>query len=625
MGLLVTIDNGGTLTDFCATDGERLIHTKSLTTPHDLSECLMSGLASVAEIFGEGDDLTRFISKIDYIRYSTTQGTNALVERKGPRLGWLTDEAALVSAVRGANGELFEAMVGGRVAITDPGADEQRLAKEISRLVSEGANRIVVGYAGKEAAEWERRTKRQLYRTFPRHLLGAVPLLFACELAPIGAPHRRVWSALLNAFLHPAMEQFLYNAENKLRAHRARNPLLVFRNDGNSTRVAKTIALKTYSSGPEGGIVGAQQIIRHYGIQRAVSIDIGGTTTDIAFFAEDRVDRDFFGEIEGSPVAIPMTRVMSVGAGGSSIFSVSGGALRVGPESVGSAPGPACFARGGTEATITDALLLEGVLDPTTYFGGKLRLDPARAERAIMSRVGEPLGLDLPGAIEAMKNAYERRIAKAVQTEGTLTPGTVLIAFGGAGPMSACGIAQTLGLRDVLIPRQAAVFSAYGIAFSDVQHSYRTKLDGRPVESAKADLLRQAERGMRAEGFALSDCTTHFMQLIEEGEACRAAPVSDAPKGKASSWLELTVVKAIPRITIPEGAPERRRDAESIGVRRGQKPLPLFELEAMRPGDGGDGACLIEERFFTTYVPQGWRFLIAASGDIFLTRTEDAR
>lgn len=572
MGYLVSIDNGGTLTDVCATDGTSTIHAKTITTPHDLTECFIKGLEALSEKIWGHVDLPEMVASVDYIRYSTTQGTNAIVQRKGPRLGLLTDDEAFHEAALVAAPGLFESFVGDRVRILPASrrnGERNDLVSAVSKLVSGGANRVVVAMSGAGAAEAEKAAKRILYRTFPRHLLGAVPLLFSTELSKTGTGEQRVWTSLINAFLHPAMEKFLYNAENKLREQRAKKPLLIFRNDGNSTRVARTVAVKTYSSGPQGGIVGGEVLLRHYNISNAVSIDIGGTTTDIAFFDNMTVKTQTFGEIEGAPVSIPLAEILSIGAGGGSIIRAEGGVVKVGPESVGSAPGPACFGRGGTQATITDALLVEGILDPNSYFGGKMILDRDRAEKAIKTHVADPLGLGIDEAVDAMMDAYHRKIAERL-----------------AAPK--------------------------GQNKSDIQHSYVVELPhdaDNALDSAKANLKEQGRRGMLAEGFALTECNLDYTLLTKNGEGyVRKALNGSYDRANAESWLELQVTKPIEKIKLGGVAREERRKATADGTRKGRDDLPIFRLENLKAGDWFDGPCLVEEEFFTTHVKKAGGF-----------------
>jgi N-methylhydantoinase A len=251
IGKLINIDNGGTLTDICVIDGSQVYRTKTITTPYDLSKCLFEGLRKVSKVIYGEDDVLSLLLSTEYIRYSTTQGTNALVERKGPRLGLVLAGTLRPDALQSdANhAALFAALVGERVSQVDlqhaPAELETEITRAVTRLGSEGANRVVIAVGGADRVEAEIRLKRLLLRKFPPHLLGAVPLLYSHEVVEDEDDVRRTWTALFNAFLHPAIERFLYNSEHKLRDYRTKNPLLIFRNDGGSARVAKTIALKT--------------------------------------------------------------------------------------------------------------------------------------------------------------------------------------------------------------------------------------------------------------------------------------------------------------------------------------------------------------------------------------------
>jgi N-methylhydantoinase A/oxoprolinase/acetone carboxylase beta subunit len=205
----------------------------------------------------------------------------------------------------------------------------------VNELTAAGANRIVVAFSGEEYVAHEMRAERILVRRFPTHLLGTVPVLLSHEIVDDASVVRRAWSALLNAYLHPAMERFLYEAERRLREHRIRAPLLIFRNDGGSARVAKTTALRTYGSGPRGGMEGVRALAAHYGLSDVVSIDVGGTTTDVGHVRNGAIRSRVRGSVEGIEISFPLADVMSAGVGGSSVVRARDGEILIGPESVG--------------------------------------------------------------------------------------------------------------------------------------------------------------------------------------------------------------------------------------------------------------------------------------------------
>lgn len=634
MGLLINIDNGGTLTDICALAeaenagaGQRVHHTKTLTTPHDLSRCFFDGLAKLsAEIWGE-EDLTRLLRSTDHIRYSTTQGTNALVERKGPRLGLIVSDAAFAEALKQVpHGEdLARVLIDDRVAVLDTSlsgeALERAVVAAVNALTGEGANRIVGGFSGDGYVAAETATKRALLRKFPRHLLGAVPVLFSHELADDAVDTRRVWTSLLNSFLHPAMERFLYAAERKMRAEKTRNPLLIFRNDGDSARIAKTVAIKTYSSGPRGGLEGTKALADHYGFTRAVSFDVGGTTTDIGVVEAGAVRENRRGRADGVPVSFPLSNIVSAAAGGSSVLKGEGGGVAVGPESVGAVPGPASFGRGGTQATMTDVYLLQGLLDPASYFGGQLSLDAERARAAVKESIADPMGLSEADALKAAEDAWTGKIATSIRDFATVDADTVLIAFGGAGPLAAARIAEQLGATRVLIPGLAAVFSAFGVGFSDIAHHYEISLrEG--AEAARAEAVFRAQRDMFAEGFELDDCTLEWGALVGEGEAEAAVPFDGNGKPPAgASAITLIVRKPIPRPELPTRSEPKSYPAEEHGTRQfGGAPIPVVKVEEQGPGAEGQGPVVLEEAYFTSFVPEGWAFRFTENNDILLEK-----
>jgi N-methylhydantoinase A len=635
VGLLINIDNGGTLTDICVMDGAQVYRTKTLTTPFDLSKCFFEGLVKVSsQIYGQAD-IVSLLSSTDHIRYSTTQGTNALVERKGPRLGVVLGGTLSVAALSGDDlrASLFADLVGMRVATLDAGLDdaeiEPALVQAVTRLASAGANRVVIACGGPDRLTAETRWKKILLRKFPQHLLGAVPILYSHEVVHDEDDVRRTWTALFNAFLHPAMERFLYNAEHKLRSNKAQNPLLIFRNDGHSARVAKTIALKTYSSGPRGGMEGARALAAHLGLKHLVSIDIGGTTTDIGEVREDGVREDARGQVEGVEVSFPLCNVVSVGVGGSSVIRAQGQALQVGPESVGSAPGPACFGLGGTQATITDAFLLTGLLDPASYFGGELKIDIERARKAIATHVGEPLGITEEQAAAQMEAAWVEKVAAGVRAFTEVTPDTTLAAFGGAGPFVVCKVAEAVGVSRVLIPGLAAVFSAFGLGFSDIAHLCEAPIPaGADLATLREELLQRAERGMYGEGFALSECTLEWRVRVSGEGIDESLPLGDAlpaaGPGQALT-LQLQVTRAIAQPALRgrfDGVQAAARsDARRRVIVNGQAAdLPLYRVEDQPAGARAAGPAVLEEAFFTCRIDAGWSFEVSDAGDVLLTR-----
>ncbi|MDN6530070.1 MAG: hydantoinase/oxoprolinase family protein [Brevibacterium sp.] len=632
---MINIDNGGTLTDICVVGEEGLYYTKTLTTPADLSECFFTGITKAAEkVTGEAN-ASALLQRTELIRYSSTQGTNALVERKGPSIGVVTDEPDFVSQIRydDATSSLFDELVGSRVSVIDTvdGDDEMdaTLVQAVNSLTTAGAERLVVAISD---PEHEKKLKRIFLKRFPRHLLGSVPVLFSWEFAADSLRTRRLWSAILNTFLHPTLERFLYSAEHRLRAHKVKNPLLIYRNDGASSRVAKSVALKTYSSGPRGGLEGTRALASAYNIPHVLMIDVGGTTTDIGSVEDLQIATDRKGRVNGIPTSFELSDVQSKGVGGSSIFRVIEGEITVGPESVGAAPGPACFGFGGTEATITDVNLLLGILDPETYLNGELQLDAERSQQVIQKNIADPLGIDIDQALLRLEQAYSKKIAEAFSSQVRADGTTTLAAFGGGGPMSACHAARVAGVNQVLIPRLAAVFSAYGISFSDIAQSYEadiTELDSASVDTIHTDFLDQAERYMFQEGYAIDECDLIWNIIIENEDGSEHSrhdlDESNTLASAQRKILQLDARHSLPHPALTATLPAAEGKAESSASRSvlttdgERKPTPVYVLEDQAPNAAGIGPAIIEGPFFTARVPRQWEFVVSDTGDLILT------
>ena len=628
MGKEICIDNGGTLTDIVVIDGERVFTSKTLTTPADLSQCFFDGLRKVSAAAYGQENVERLLAETDSVRYSTTQGTNALVERKGPRIGLvLSAEFPLASL---SAQPLFQAIVGDRVATVDAAnctaAEVIRLAGE---LALKGASRLVVCLAGPGFARLETRFQAIYDDAFPPHLLGTLPLTLAHETTGDGDQARRCWTAIFNGFLHPPMESFLFSAQKRLKNYRSAAPLLIFRNDGGSAKVSKTAAIRTYSSGPRAGMEAVQAMAARHGYRQVISVDVGGTTSDLGFVTDGRVASDLRGLIEGVPISLELCRIPSVGVGGGSIIRVENGTIAVGPESVGAVPGPACFGLGGSRATITDALLVLGILAPESFFGGEMRLDRDRAAAAVIREVGEPLGLGLEEAALAMEQAWLEKLAAAIRSRTKPAADSILFAFGGAGPMAICGLAEKIGIERVLIPRLAALFCAWGVGFSDVSQHYEMTLESRTATALKAALAvlsERAKRDMRAEGLDLDE--VRLQARLVTGDRARGI---DLDGGGVHGWedepgelsVQLQVGKAGRRVTPITGLAEPPSSpARPGGSRRivGRGEVPVYCLADLPEGARAHGPAILEGDYFTGSIPSGWRFRIISGGDALLER-----
>jgi N-methylhydantoinase A/oxoprolinase/acetone carboxylase beta subunit len=379
---------------------------------------------------------------------------------------------------------------------------------------------------------------------------------------------------------------------------------------------------------------GARALAEHYGIRRLLTCDIGGTTTDIGLVEDGEIAAHRHGVVEGVAIAFPLCDVFSAGVGGSSVIRAVAGTLRVGPDSVGAAPGPACFGLGGKQATITDAFLLLGLLDPEGYFGGDLALSRERAEAAVVAQVAGPLGCDLPQALEAMVEAWIGAVAEAIRNHFTLTPDTTLAAFGGAGAFAATRVATRLGVERVILPGLAAVFSAFGVGFSDLAQEYQVHLD-EPDEAmwreTVATLRARAQRDMFAEGITIEDCTTEASVLAGVGAETERHVLDDAcafPAGLVGSTpltLQLRVIKRLARGRFnggdaPPASPAPVQGTRRMAGRDGPSEIPLYRVETLAPGHTASGPAVIEDPYFTGLVDQGWRFRLTANRDLILER-----
>ena len=630
MAWMVTIDNGSTFTDGCLLADGTLHAVKVLTTPYDLMRCFADVFKSLARAAGlESEaDLCR---RVEEVRYSTTSGTNALLVQKGVRVGVIVGRAgeADLYGLKRSNTALIEALVGDRVATYEPGGSadteeaDNAILEPIRGLLARGAQWIVVSLPEPGGAEAERAFKRGHMRLLPGHLLGSIPVLYSRELCADPDDSRRTATAILNGFLHREMARFLYHAEAWVRDRHVAQPLRIMRNDGACGRVAKTTAVKTLDSGPMGGLSGAAALARLAGEQKLVTLDVGGTSADIGVVDGDRPAMDLFGSVHGLPLSFSFPQLRTAALGGGSIFKVENGKMRIGPESAGALPGPACFGRGGNDPTLTDAALLAGYLDAKRFAGGVIALRPELAEKVIDEKISKPLGLKGAAAgaaamIDAFADKTAAEVAGVVSSLGWKPRDAALVAFGGSGPLLACLIAERAGFERILVPPASSSFSALGVGFTELAHEYRALGGGASVVASWGEtvgaLRGRAERDMFGEGVPVANCAPSVRVRDEKNRQEHATSDPKSPPkslGTANGRVAVDFRLALPgsgRSEFPalstNGGSTAPSGERAALVGRESKSLPVRDGSAL--ASKTSGPCILETPYWSAIVPAGW-------------------
>jgi N-methylhydantoinase A len=551
MDLSIGVDIGGTFTDFASLGGDgRVLSCKVPTTHYDLSVGFMRGIRELAR--SAGLDSQDYLAQVEAIRYSTTLGTNALIERSGPKLGLITtagfeDTVRIGRARSWADGlpshevrDLArilkpeplippEMVVGVRERIDCRGEVVGPLSREdvlaqLQTLVDRGAMGFVVCLLWSFVNPTHERMVREIVEEeYPEDYLGAMPVVLSSEVSPKSGEYTRTMTAVVNAYIHGVMSDALGRLGNELRDEGYRRPLLLVHNTGGSKKVARTRAVVTHNAGPVAGMHGAVELGRRSGFADVVFTDMGGTSFDIGVVAGGELrSHDFIPVVDRWRTNIPAIEVKSIGAGGGSIAWVNElmqNALEVGPQSAGSMPGPACYDQGGTAATVTDADLVLGYLDPDGYLGGTIPLDVDLARAAIEEKVARPLGIAVDEAASRIRRLVDARMGQEVFNEVVLKGHDprrfVILACGGAGPTHACGFAPYIGARAVVVPAMASVFGAFGAAQMEIRQVWEASRtlrlfrwdrqaylqDLAAFNGIVTELADLARRDLRLEGF----------------------------------------------------------------------------------------------------------------------------
>jgi N-methylhydantoinase A len=491
--LRVGIDVGGTFTDLVGVDDAgRVTLAKSASTPADPSIGVMDGLVLLAAELQT--DLAGLLADTGLVVHGTTVATNALLERKGATVGMLTTAGHrdVIEMREGLKDDRYNLRMpppvplvprARRLDVTErmrfDGTVETPLSKTsaeaaIRRLGAAGVGAVAVCYLHSyRDPRHERETRRLLARLLP----DAYVSLSSDVLAQI-KEYERFCTTAVNAYVGPVLARYLGSLGSRLQKAGYRGDVLIMQSHGGVATIADSVRLAAGAvlSGPAGGIAGSRHAARLLGEGNLITFDMGGTSTDIALLEGGEPHLTGDKAVGASRVALPSIDIHTLGAGGGSIARVdAGGILHVGPESAGAAPGPACYGRGGTAATVTDANLVLGLLDPAGFLGGRARLDP-KAARVAVEAVARRLGLDVMAAAEGVHRVVNTNMAEGIRLvsvrRGADPRRFALLSFGGAAGLHITEVARMLEIGRVVVPRVASVLSAWGMLATDLRYEF---------------------------------------------------------------------------------------------------------------------------------------------------------
>jgi N-methylhydantoinase A len=518
MAYYVGIDIGGTFTDAVLVDesGDALL-LKTPTTPHDPSIGVNAALKLAETELGlaPGSVLT----EVDYFGLGTTVATNALIERKGVRTAIITTRGFrdLMLMQRGtghwSGKELHEIMHTSQLRQQEPvvareyirevtervdykGAiirplDEDEVREVVLDLVADGVEAIAVSLL------WSFRNPAHETRIkeIVRELAPEIYLTVSSELAPVLGEYERTATTALNSYLGPAVRTYMTRLDDSLRDRGLKGSLRILDSGGGviTPQQCGDTPVTVLTSGPTGGVLASAQLARRIGTPNVLTTDMGGTSFDVGMIVDYEPVVSASQEVNGYRILKPAVKVTAIGAGGGSIAQVISGQLQVGPTSAGSMPGPACYGRGGTEPTLTDADVVLGVIDPDYFLGGTFPLDKESAERAIYDRIAKPLGLSVHEAAAGIKSIADHRMADLLDTltvgQGHDPRDFHVFAYGGAGGSHCHRFGSELGVQSIIVPATATVHSAFGAAMSDLHVSAELS---DPMHSVSWDAAAQA-------------------------------------------------------------------------------------------------------------------------------------
>ena len=679
----IGIDVGGTFTDLVAVDAAgRVTLAKAPSTPADQSIGVMDGLESLAAALGV--ELDAMLGQTERIVHGTTVATNALLERKGARVGLLTTEGHrdILEMREGLKDDRYDLRqpppeplvprqrrLGVRERMRADGRietplDQASLAAAIAELTRAEVEAVAVCYLH----AWRDDRHERLTAEAVRAAMPSAYVSLSSAVFPQIKEYERVCTTVVNAYVGPALERYLGRLEARLGEAGYRGPVLIIQSHGGVATIADAVHLAAGGvlSGPAGGVAGSPYAARLIGHPDLILFDMGGTSTDISLVVDGAAQIASDRRLAGQRVALQALDIVSIGAGGGSIARVdAGGVLHVGPESAGAKPGPACYGQGGTDATVTDANLVLGLLDPHGFLGGRAHLDRAAAEAAI-DRIAQALGVDHMAAAEGIHRVIDARMVEGIRLvsvrRGVDPRRFAILAFGGAAGLHVTAIARQLGLSRVVVPRLAAVLSAWGMLTSDLRYEVArthigdaSQLDAAALRALYDELEAEGRQRLAAASFA-GAAQVHRSADMRYGEQIFEVNVSlDGIDWDAADLLEqlaaafhrrhkelytyampdqepvlvnarVAVIGALPdppqEPALPHRPPAAPRTQRRIYL-AGWQEGPIFDFDALAPGQTIDGPAVIEAATTTVLLRAGDRAQVSEIGwlDVALLET----
>jgi N-methylhydantoinase A len=665
--LAVAVDIGGTFTDIAVSDRAtgRLWRAKTPSTPADPSEAFLTGvMLALAEADACPADVGRVL-------HGTTVATNLILEGKTARTALVTTvgfrhvleigrqdiprQANLFTWVKPRRPVPAERILevneriasGGDVIVPLDEASVHAVVAALRRLdVQAVAVCLLHSFA---YPAHERRVAELLRDALPDTAVTA-----SVDVLPVIREYERSVATIMNAGVMPAVTTYVRRLQRRLSDADFAAPLLLMQSNGGvagAATIGRAPAL-TVLSGPAAGVVGAREVAAAAGIGDIVTVDIGGTSADICLLRNSRIELTQRGRVGEWPLPLPMVDMVTIGAGGGSIARLSNGALTVGPASAGAMPGPACYGAGGDEPTVTDAHLVLGHL-PASLLGGRMTLDPALAEQAIRTRVAGPLGLSSHEAARGILAIADSNMVGAIRVvsveRGHDPRDFTLVAFGGAGPLHGCALAELLDIAHVLVPPAPGVLCAEGLLAASLKAEFSRTLR-RPDEWDTADALfaaleSEAMAWLDAEHVPPADRTITRVALLRyEGQGSELAITwpGDAQAAQSAfaqahqalngftleAEVELVTLRVEAESVMP--APTRHslakgNGAEPIGRQivheaAGSVEASVYDRAALGAGDRLAGPAIVTQLDATTLVPRGWHAEALGSGALLLRR-----